>query len=100
MLTQSDKEKEYRFFENWVIFLQDNEFTTRKIQKNGEKATDESKVMIKDLTEDGLAFYLYGIKKWRKKIEKAKNKDKAINDFIFIENRLKEFREKQNNKTE
>ena len=94
-ITQEYKERQYRFFENIVNFLQDNKLTSRKILKKGEKATDESQIIIGDLTEEGFQFYAYGIRKWREKYDRAKDKDKAITDFAFIEKKLLEFREKQ-----
>lgn len=94
-ITQEYKERQYRFFENIVNFLQDNKLTSRKILKKGEKATNESQIIIGDLTEEGIKFYAFGIRKWREKYDRAKNKDKAINDFSYIEKKLKEFREKQ-----
>ena len=93
-ITQEYRERQYRFFENYVHFLQDNGFTTKEILKKGEKATDESQITIGDLTEEGFQFYAFGIRKWREKYDRAKDKDKAINDFAFIEKKLKEFREK------
>jgi len=97
-ITQEYKERQYRFFENYVHFLQDNGFTTREILKKGEKANDDSQITVGDLTEDGLKFYIFGIRKWSEKYDRAKNKDKAINDFSFIEKKLKEFKEKMGNK--
>ena len=94
-ITQEYKERQYRFFENIVNFLQDNKLTSRRILKKGEKATDESQIIIGDLTEEGIKFYDFGIRKWREKYDRAKDKDKAINDFYYIEKKLKEFREKQ-----
>lgn len=93
-ITQEYRERQYRFFENYVHFLQDNGFTTKEILKKGEKATDESQITIGDLTEEGFQFYAFGIRKWREKYDRARDKDKAINDFAFIEKKLKEFREK------
>lgn len=94
-ITQEYKERQYRFFENYVHFLQDNGFTTREILKKGEKANDDSQITVGDLTEEGFQFYAYGIRKWHEKYDRAKDKDKAINDFAFIEKKLKEFKEKQ-----
>lgn len=94
-ITQEYKERQYRFFENIVNFLQDKKLTSRKILKKGEKATDESQIIIGDLTEEGIKFYAFGIRKWHEKYDRAKDKDKAINDFSYIEKKLKEFREKQ-----
>lgn len=45
------------------------------------------------MTPEGLKFYFYGIRKWREKYDRAKDKKKAINDFNFIEKKLKQFRE-------
>ena len=45
-VTQEYKERIYRFFENYVHFLQDNGFTTREILRKGEKATDESQIKM------------------------------------------------------
>ena len=58
-ITQEYKERQYRFFENYVHFLQDNGFTTRVILEEGEKATDESQIKVGDLTEDGFKFYAF-----------------------------------------
>ena len=55
-ITQEYKERQYRFFENIVNFLQDNKLTSRRILKKGEKATDESQIIIGDLTEEGIKF--------------------------------------------
>lgn len=93
-LTKEYKERQYRFFENYVNFLQSNGLTTREILQNGEKATDNSEIKVGDLTETGLKFYAFGIVKWRQKYDRAKDKDKAINDFAFIEKKLKQFMEK------
>ena len=82
-ITQEYKERQFRFFENYVHFLQDNGFTTRVILEEGEKVTDESQIKVGDLTEDGFKFYAFGIRKWREKYDRAKDKDKAINDFTF-----------------
>ena len=94
-LTNEYIERQYRFFENYVRVLQTNGFTRKEILKPEEKANDDFEITVGDLTEEGLKFYLYGIRKWREKYDKAKDKDKAINDFDFIEKKLKEFREKQ-----
>lgn len=94
-ITQKYKERQYRFFENIVNFLQENGFATREILKKGERANDDSQISVGDLTEKGFQFYAYGIRKWREKYDRAKDKDKAINDFAFIEKKLREFREKQ-----
>ena len=72
------------------IFLQDNGFTTRTILKENEKATDDSEIRVGDLTPEGLKFYFYGIRKWREKYDRAKDKKKAINDFAFIEKKIDE----------
>lgn len=94
-LTDEYKERQYHFFENYLRFLQDNGFTTKEILKSDEKVNDDFELRIGDLTEEGLKFYLFGIRKWREKYDKAKDKDKAINDFAYIEKKLKEFQEKQ-----
>ncbi|MCC6287216.1 MAG: cyclopropane-fatty-acyl-phospholipid synthase [Chitinophagaceae bacterium] len=94
-ITNDFKEEQYRFFENYVHFLQDNGFTTKEILKKGERANDDSQITRGDLTEEGFKFYPFGIRKWRERYDKAKDKDKAINDFGFIEKKLLEFRKKQ-----
>jgi hypothetical protein len=65
------------------------------ILQDGDKANDDSEIKAGDLTEEGLKFYYFGIRKWREKYDRAKDRDKAINDFAFIEKKLKEFREKE-----
>jgi len=94
-LTKEYIERQYRFFENQVWFLQENGFTTRMILKKGEKANDDSEIKVGDLTEEGLKFYLFGIRAWIAKYDKAKDRDKAINDFAFIEKKLAEFKAKE-----
>ena len=93
-LTEEYIERQYRFFQNYVHFLQDNGFTTREILASNEKATDESEIKVGDLTEEGLKFYLYGIEAWIAKYDRAKDKNKAITDFAFIEKKLKEFKQR------
>jgi len=94
-LTEEFKEEQRSFFENIVKFLQENQMTTKSILKNGEKANDETCIKIGDLTEEGFLFYGYGIRKWREKYDRSKDGNKAINDFVFIEKKLNEFRNKQ-----
>lgn len=94
-LTKEYIERQYRFFENQVWFLQENGFTTRMILKKGEKANDDPEIKVGDLTEEGLKFYLFGIRAWIAKYDKAKDRDKAINDFAFIEKKLAEFKAKE-----
>jgi hypothetical protein len=93
-LTLEYKERQYRFFENYVRFLQEKGLTTREILTSGQKATDDSEIKVGDLTDEGLKFYLFGVRKWREKYDKAKDKDNAINDFSFIEKKLSEFAKK------
>lgn len=97
-LTEEFKNEQQIFFENIIHFLQDKGFTTRKILQSNENATDETKITIGDLTEDGLKFYLYGIRKWREKYDRTKDGKKAINDFVFIEKKYQEFLKKQESK--
>jgi hypothetical protein len=90
-LTKEYVELQYRFFENYVHFLQDNGFTTREILKYGEKANDDSEIKVGDLTDEGFKFYFFGVRKWREKYDRAKDGNRAVNDFAFIEKKLKEF---------
>ncbi len=94
-LSDEYKERQYRFFENQVKFLQDNGFTTRIILGDGEKANDDSEIKVGDLTEEGLKFYLFGIRAWTAKYDRSKDRDKAINDFAFIQKKLEEFKAKK-----
>jgi len=71
--TKEFREEQFRFFENYVHFLQDNGFTTTEILKTDEQATEESQIKVGDLTD----------------------KIRAINDFAFIEKKLKQFREQE-----
>lgn len=91
-LSDEYKERQYRFFENQVKFLQDNGFTTRTILGDGEKANDDSKITVGDLTESGLKFYLFGIRAWIAKYDRSKDRDRAINDFGFINKKLEAFK--------
>ncbi len=91
-LSDEYKERQYRFFENQVKFLQDNGFTTRIILGDGEKANDESKIKVGDLTESGLKFYLFGIRAWIAKYDRSKDRDKVVNDFGFINKKLEAFK--------
>lgn len=90
-LTEEYIQRQYRFFENQVRFLQDNGFTTRIILKAGESATDNSQITVGDLTEEGLQFYLFGIRAWTAKYDRSKDRDKAINDLAFIQKKLELF---------
>lgn len=90
-LTQEYIQRQYRFFENQVRFLQDNGFTTRAILADGEKANDDSQIIVGDLTDQGLKFYLFGIRPWTARYDTNKDKDKAINDLTFINKKLKDF---------
>ena len=75
-ITQEYKERQYRFFENIVNFLQDNKLTSRKILKKGEKATDESQIIIGDLTEEGMKFYAFGIRNGAKNMTEPRTRTK------------------------
>lgn len=75
-LTQEYKERQYRFFENYVYFLQDNGFTTREILKKGEKANDDSQITVGDLTEEGFQFYAFGIRNGVKNTTEPKTRTK------------------------
>ena len=85
--------QECHFFENYVRFLQENGFTTKTILGSNDKATEESEIKVSDLTEEGIKFFKYGILRWRKKLDRAKDREKAISDFKFINKKLEEFRE-------
>lgn len=87
-LTEEYKDQFRRFFRNYVTFLQENNLTTREIIKENEKITDEHCIKLGDLTEEGLEFYKFGIMKWISKYDRAKDKEKAINNFKFIEKKL------------
>lgn len=91
-LTDDYMNQQCRFFENYVRFLQENGFTTRIILNQNEKADHNSEIRVSDLTSDGLEFFKYGIIRWRKKLDRAKDKEKAISDFKFINKKLEEFR--------
>ena len=45
-ITQEYKERQFRFFENYVHFLQDNGFTTRVILEEGEKSLMSLKLKL------------------------------------------------------
>ena len=49
----------------------------RVLLKENEKATAESQIKIGDLTPEGLKFYFYGIRKWREKYDRAKDKKES-----------------------
>ncbi|WP_349854620.1 cyclopropane-fatty-acyl-phospholipid synthase [Bacteroides cellulosilyticus] len=94
-MSQEEIEMNYRFFENYISFLQEKGLTTREILKKGEKANDDSQITFGDLTEEGFEFFKYGIIKWRIKVDRARNVEKAINDFAFIEKKWQEFKKKR-----
>nr|WP_315418376.1 cyclopropane-fatty-acyl-phospholipid synthase [uncultured Pedobacter sp.] len=94
-LTEEYKQVQYRFFENIVKFLQDKGLTTKVILSENEKADDDSEIKVSDLTKEGFAFYPVGIRKWIEKYDKSKEKEKAINDFAFIEKKFAEFKAKK-----
>lgn len=95
--TNDFMDQECRFFENYVRFLQENGFTTRTIIGTDDKATEDSKIKISDLTEEGIEFFKYGIIRWRKKLDRAKDREKALSDFKFINKKLEEFRAAKKN---
>jgi hypothetical protein len=95
-LTKEYIERQYCFFENYVHFLQDNGFTTREILKQGERANDDSEIKSSDLTAEGRKFYSFGVNSWIAKYDRAKDKDKAINDFAFIEKRYDKYSDLHN----
>ena len=72
MTTKEFREEQFRFFENYVHFLQDNGFTTTEILKTDEQATEESQIKVGDLTPEGLKFYAFGVRKWRRKVRPCK----------------------------
>lgn len=88
--------RRYRFFENYVRFLQDNGLIAKEVLKQGEKANEDSNLRYSNFTEEGFEFYLFGVTEWIEEYDKAKDedKDKVMNDFAFIEKKLKEFRAK------
>ncbi|MCE9246966.1 MULTISPECIES: cyclopropane-fatty-acyl-phospholipid synthase [Bacteroidales] len=90
-LTDDYMDQQCRFFENYVRFLQENGFTTRIILNPNEKANYNSEIKVSDLTNEGLEFFKYGIIRWRKKLDRAKDREKAISDFKFINKKLEEF---------
>lgn len=93
-----ERERQTRFFENYVRFLQANGFTTRTILYPEDKANDDSEIRVSDLTNEGFEFFKYGIIRWRKKVDRAKDIDKAISDYKFINKKLDEFNAAKNNK--
>ncbi|WP_300905759.1 hypothetical protein [uncultured Bacteroides sp.] len=84
-----------RFFENYVRFLQQHGFTTRTILGPNNKANNESEIRVSDLTCEGFEFFKYGIVRWRKKLDRAKDREKAISDINFINKKLEEFKIQQ-----
>lgn len=84
-----------RFFENYVRFLQDNGLTIRTIFQEGDKADDDSEIRVSDLTPEGFEFFRYGIIRWRRKLDRAKDKEKALSDIKFISKKLEEFKAQQ-----
>ncbi|MFQ9945889.1 MAG: cyclopropane-fatty-acyl-phospholipid synthase [Phocaeicola vulgatus] len=94
-----ERERQTLFFENYVRFLQANGFTTRTILYPEDKANDDSEIRVSDLTNEGFDFFKYGIIRWRKKLDRAKDIDRAISDLKFIKKKLDEFNMSRNNKT-
>ncbi|WP_293918177.1 MULTISPECIES: cyclopropane-fatty-acyl-phospholipid synthase [unclassified Sphingobacterium] len=90
-LTEEYIQRQYRFFENQIRFLQDNGFTTRIILEADQSASDESQITVGDLTPSGLKFYLFGIRPWTARYDKNKDKDKAVDDLSFINKKLTDF---------
>lgn len=91
--TDDYMDQQCRFFENYVRFLQQNGFTTRTILGPNDKANNESEIRVSDLTSEGFEFFKYGIIRWRRKLDRAKDREKAIYDFKFINKKLEEFRD-------
>ena len=89
--TQEFKEEQFRFSRIMFIFSKTMDLPTTEILKTDEQATEESQIKVGDLTPEGLKFYLFGVRKWREKYDRAKDKIRAINDFAFIEKKLNRF---------
>lgn len=75
--------------------MQENGLTTRTIFQEGDKADDDSEIRVSDLTPDGFEFFRYGIIRWRQKLDRAKDKEKALSDIKFISKKLEEFKAQQ-----
>lgn len=83
---------EYMRYEVLFYFLQDNDLTIRILLKPGETANDETELRVSDLTEDGFKVIKSAYDKWLRKIDRAKDKIKAINDLSLLERALEAIR--------
>lgn len=89
-LTTEEIRVEYMRFEVLFRFLQTNNLTTKILLPEGSTANDETELRVSDLTEDGFKVIKKAYDKWLKKIDRSKDKIKAINDLTLLEQALKE----------
>lgn len=91
LLEQQNIEYYHKMYETEINFLQTKKLTTRTILHKGDLISDESSLYVQDLTEDGLRFYITGIREWIKKLDRSKNRKDIVSDTLFLEKKYKEF---------
>ena len=74
-----------------ISFLQEKGLTTRTILRENDTVNDETKITTGDLTEDGLKFYVIGVRKWIEKLDRSINREKIVMDTSFLEKKYKEY---------
>ena len=92
-LTLEEINQSYLTFRIMIDFLQSHNLTTRVILLENELVTDDSELKVSDLTEKGLLFYKKGIILWNKRIDRNKDKLRAIQDISFLEKKFRDLKE-------
>ncbi len=72
-----------------VSFLQSNGLTTRQVFDCSLELPDDFKIVVGDLTDEGLIFYRDGVPKWMRQLDKGD----SSNDVSSLENLLTAMRE-------
>lgn len=91
MFMQEERAYINKMFQTQIFFLQTKGLTTRIILKVDDAINDECQLVMNDLTEDGVRFYITGINEWIKKLDKSKNRNVIVSDTIFLDKKYKEY---------
>ncbi|MFC3813327.1 hypothetical protein [Lacihabitans lacunae] len=86
-----DNQLVYKSYKSFFVFLQDNSLVTRKLIDINEDASDDTKLMRSDLTNEGLEFFKVAYGRW---IDNIFDRGKSPEDVKYLEKKLKEIRGK------
>ncbi|WP_291914247.1 hypothetical protein [Chitinophaga sp. CB10] len=79
----------YAYFKSIISYLQQNNLTTRVILADDEEVTEETKIQVSDLTEEGFLLIKAAYEKW---ITKVDNRKIAVDDFKMLNKALDKIR--------